>query len=472
MSAVDIARPLTGYEPGTVYDEAFSAPGVPRPHYASALDRLLGYDLEAVRVDVQADVDASGCGFRVAGGSNAFVVDPVPRIIEAAEWWSLSAGIEQRVRALDAFVRDVYDRRAIVSAGVVPARVIDSADHHEPGVAAHRRPFQIGMAGLDVIRDADGRFLVLEDNVRTPSGYAYMIAARRATAERYGVDGDLADVESAVVEALRETLRAAAPPGVEDPVVAVLSDGAGSSAWWEHQELARLTGARLLLTGECEVHHAHLCWRDEQARLHPVDVVYRRTDEDRLRDDDGRPTAVGELLDEPLRAGTVTCVNAFGTGVADDKLVHAYVEDMIRFYLGEEPLLRSVTTYDLEDPACLREALGRLGELVVKPRTGHGGHGVVIGPRATRDELRDAAAAISGSPGDWIAQETICFSRHPTVIDGRLRPRHVDLRPFVLFDGKRARALPGGLTRVAFEEGELVVNSSQDGGAKDTWVLR
>src|SRR3954471_8541744 len=273
MSALGVARPPAGHEPGAVYDEAFSAPGVPRPHYAAALDRLAGADLGAVREDVQASVDATGCGFRVAGGADAFVVDPVPRIIEAAEWWSLSAGIEQRVRALDAFVRDVYDGRAIVDAGGGPARVVDSADHHEPDVRAHRRPFQIGMAGLDLIRDADGRFLVLEDNVRTPSGYAYMIAVRRATARRYGVGDDLADIEAAVVRTLRETLRAAAPPGVDDPFVAVLSDGPCSSAWWEHQELARLTGARLLLTSECEVHHGHLCCRDDDGRLDPVDVV-------------------------------------------------------------------------------------------------------------------------------------------------------------------------------------------------------
>ena len=229
--------------------------------------------------------------------------------------------------------------------------MIDSADHHEPQVAAHRRPFQIGIAGLDVIRDEDGRFLVLEDNVRTPSGFAYMLAARRATAARYGADADLRRRRGArSPSCCGATLRAAAPPGVDEPVVALLTDGDRNSAWWEHQELARLTGARLLLTNECEVHHGHLCRRDEHARLHPVDVVYRRTDEDRLADAHGRLTAVGELLDGPLRAGTVTCVNAFGTGVADDKLVHAYVEDMIRFYLGEEPLLRSVTTYDLEDP--------------------------------------------------------------------------------------------------------------------------
>jgi carboxylate-amine ligase len=202
-----------------------------------------------------------------------------------------------------------------------------------------------------------------------------------------------------------------------------------------------------------------------------VDVVYRRTDEDRLTDEHGRLTMVGAALFEPLRAGTLTCVNGFGTGVADDKLVHAYVDEMIRFYLGEDPLLASVHTYDLDDPDLLAEVLDRLDELVIKPRAGHGGHGVVVGPHAKVADLRDVAHAVRRDPHDYVAQDTIMLSRHPTVIDGRLEPRHVDLRPFVFLTPAGASVVPGGLTRVALDRGALVVNSSQRGGGKDTWVL-
>jgi carboxylate-amine ligase len=217
---------------------------------------------------------------------------------------------------------------------------------------------------------------------------------------------------------------------------------------------------------ECEARDGILVAGGEQ-----FDVVYRRTDEDRLYDERGELTDVGALLDGALRAGSVVCLNAFGSGVVDDKLVHGYVEDMIRFHLGEEPLLRSVRTFDLAVPECREEALDRLSELVVKPRNGYGGQGVVVCPDADPDMVRAVGRAIRADPETFIAQDTVRFSRHPTVIDGALAPRHVDLRPYVVFDGERAEVLPGGLTRVAFGEDELVVNSSQDGGAKDTWVL-
>ncbi|MDQ5808108.1 MAG: circularly permuted type 2 ATP-grasp protein, partial [Actinomycetota bacterium] len=233
--------------------------------------------------------------------------------------------------------------------------------------------------------------------------------------------------------------------------------GPANTAYWEHERLAELLGVELVTLDEL--------------RVESVDVVYRRTDEDTLRDEHGRCTRVGAALIGALGAGTLACVNALGNGVADDKLVHAYVEDMIRFYLGEEPLVRSVATYDLTRAGCLDEVLDRLDEMVVKPRAAYGGAGVYVGPTAGAAEREDIARAIRAEPEAWIAQETVFFSRHPTVIDGALEPRHVDLRAFVTFDGERAAAIPGGLSRVAFEEGELVVNSSRGGGAKDTWVL-
>jgi len=473
--AMSGASAVVAYDPGDILDEAFVAAGEPRPHYAATMQALSAHDLGALRAAVMADLDAAGCGFASPKGSDAFNVDPVPRILGAQEFATLAAGLEQRVRALDAFVADVYGARRIIEAGVVPARVVDSADHHEPAVAEHHRPVQIGFAGLDLIRVPGGAFTVLEDNVRTPSGLAYMLAARRTLLGHLAAPDELLGVHDAVVDLVSGTLRAAARGRSDlarEPEIVILSDGPRNAAWWEHGELARLLGAPLVTPGDCEHAGDQLVRRDGEGRRIPVDVVYRRTDEDRLVGDDGELTGLGALLDAPLRAGTLACVNAFGTGVADDKLVHAYVEDMIGFYLGEEAALPSVRTYDLGDEACRDEALGRLDELVVKPRAGYGGAGVVIGPHADGGDLLALAGEIRDSPTAFIAQETVHFSRHPTVIDGRLEPRHVDLRPFVAFDGERARTVPGGLTRVALGEGDLVVNSSQDGGAKDTWVLR
>ena len=252
--------------------------------------------------------------------------------------------------------------------------------------------------------------------------------------------------------------------------VVLLSDGQLNSAFYEHATIAAYLGLPLVLADQLSVRHGRLYAQLPDGER-AVDVVYRRTDEDRLTDDRGEPTAIAQLLLEPVLRGTLACVNAFGTGVADDKLLHAYVEEMVRFYLGEEPILQSVPTYDPSQPEMLEMILERIDELVIKPRTGHGGHGVVIGPHARAEGLEKTAAALARSPADFIAQETVMLSRHPTVTDGRLELRHIDLRPFAISSGSSVHVLPGGLTRVAFERGALVVNSSQNGGSKDTWVL-
>jgi carboxylate-amine ligase len=264
---------------------------------------------------------------------------------------------------------------------------------------------------------------------------------------------------------------AAAPEGVDEPSVMVLSDGPTNSAWFEHETIAHRLDVPLVGLSDLEPRAGRLYAR-VGPQLRRVDVLYRRTDEDRLCDDHGRSTPLAEALLEPLRRGTLVCCNAFGTGLADDKLVHAYVEEMVRFYLGEEPLIESVPTYDLGEPDVLADALDRLDDLVVKPRTGFGGHGVVIVPHASREDRDRVERAIRAAPTRFIAQETISLSVHPTVCAGRLEPRHVDLRPFVLTAGNDVHVIPGGLTRVAFDAGALVVNSSQNGGGKDTWVLR
>jgi uncharacterized circularly permuted ATP-grasp superfamily protein len=245
--------------------------------------------------------------------------------------------------------------------------------------------------------------------------------------------------------------------GGDDVRIVVLTDGPDNSAYWEHAVLAERLGIPLVTLDEF----------DPDA----VDVVYRRTDEDRLHDERGELTSVGKALMPGLQDGHIACINALGNGVADDKLVHAHVEDMVRFYLHEEPLVCSVPTYDLADPECLEEVLDRMPEMVVKPRSAYGGEGVYVGPIATPEQREHVSDVIRSHPEDYIAQETVFFSTHPTVIDGEIVPRHVDLRAFVTYDGERAQAIPGGLSRVAYEEGELVVNSSQGGGAKDTWVL-
>ena len=261
-----------------------------------------------------------------------------------------------------------------------------------------------------------------------------------------------------------------APPGVNDPRAVLLTDGPSNSAFYEHRTLSRLLGLELVRPEQLEAAGGRLWIRHDRTRA-PVDVVYRRSDVDRSSGGDQRAEAVGRLLTDPWRRGTLGLVNAFGAGVADDKLIHAYVEDMVRFYLREEPLLASVATYDLTQPDVLEMVQDRIAELVIKPRDGHGGRGVVIGRDSTPVQLARVRAGLAHDPAAFVAQELVTLSRHPTVCEGSLHPRHIDLRPFVLTIGGRVQVLPGGLTRVAFDPGSMVVNSSRSGGAKDTWVL-
>ena len=448
------------YDPEDLYDEGFSAAGRPREHYVKVLERLADIDLDEAVAGMRRHLLEQDCTFDWDDHREAFAVDLVPRILTPEEWVVLAAGLEQRVQALDAFLHDVYGDQRIVAEGVIAPRVIHGADYHEPVIGRlPEPPIRIGLAGLDVVRGPDGHFQVLEDNLRTPSGIAYAMAARQVVLPHVDGGGERpapVAFEPFAIEALSRMLRNAG--GGHDGVRAVvLTDGPDNSAYWEHSVLADRLGIPLVTLDTLDVD--------------AVDVVYRRTDEDRLHDDDGELTAVGRALMPRLRDGSVAVVNALGNGVGDDKLVHAHVDDMVRFYLHEEPLIRSVPTFDLADPDCLEHVLDRMTEMVVKPRAAYGGEGVFVGPIATGAERERVAAAIREHPEDYIAQETVYFSTHPTVIDGEIVPRHVDLRAFVTFDGERAQAIPGGLSRVAYDEGELVVNSSRGGGAKDTWVL-
>ena len=455
------------------WDEAFDARHEVRPHYAELMTALDGgHDLAAMAAALQATIDARGVDFGGAEGPARFSVDPVPRVVEPSEWDLLRRGLAQRVQALVAFVADVYGERAIVAAGIVPARVVDTAEYLEPDMAGVPVSNATYVAGLDLVRGADGRLRVLEDNLRTPSGIAYALALRAAVDEHLPLPAPSGRVDpEPVYELLGQALRAAAPGGVDDPTIVLLSDGPSNSAWYEHRLLAERLGIPIVLPRDLRARDGRTRARLEDGHSHEIDVVYRRTDEDRLRDSAGNPTWVAEALLEPLKAGAVSVVNPFGSGIADDKLVHAYVERMVRFYCGEEPLIESVRTYDLGDEDVLAEVLPRLDELVVKPRSGYGGAGVVVCPHATEADRAATRALVSESPDDYVAQDLVAISTHPTVRDGRLEPRHVDLRPFAIGAGGSVATAPVALTRVALDAGTLVVNSSQNGGGKDTWLM-
>ena len=412
-------------------------------------ERVVGRDFERVEEDACARVERAGLLRR-----GPFPLDVVPRVLAAPEWERLEAALAQRVIALNAFVADAYGDRRIVKAGVMPARVIETAEHYEPGMRGVEPAggVWVGIAGLDLVREPDGEFVVLEDNLMTPSGFAYAVAARDAVApslELAGRPRDYSELPALLAGALGEGY------------VVVLSEGPENGAYWEHNWAAEQLGIPLVRPSELHRKGDHLVHGGQR-----VDGIYRRTDADLLR------TEVGALLAPAIRAGTVRLVNAFGTGVGDDKLTHAYVEDMIRFYLGQDPLVRSVQTFDLARRDHLEQALDRFEDLVIKPRAGHGGIGVLVCPLAEPEEVEAMRERVRADPGAWIAQPTIELSTHATLIDGELAQRHVDLRPFVFMHGPdRPRVMPGGLTRYARDEGQMVVNSIQNGGFKDTWVL-
>ena len=439
------------------WDEAAS------PVAAGVQAALAGVDLRDLTARVSAGVQSEGMSIVGAAGPQLLEVDPLPRVVDGAEWDRLADGLAQRTRALEAFLRD--PSRA-VQARVVPADVVQTCLYREDGPAPAAVP--VGIAGPDVVRTASGELVVLEDNLRTPTLMGYAETVRRIVGPLVPVPpgAALRPYAAALVPALSAVLRAAAPD-VGDPVVAVLGDVRGSNVRWEPARIAGLLGVPLVDLDELTAAGDRL--RLPDGRL--VDVLWRRTSEERLHGDDGRPNRLGTALLPGLSHGSLRVVNPFGTGVADDKRTYPYVEDLVRFELGEQPRVRSVRTLDLGCAAGREEALDRLDELVLKPRSGSGGRGVTVMPRASADRRRSARALVLAEPANWVAQEPVLLSTCPTIVDGRLEDRHVDLRPCVLSDGRSVTVLPGGLTRVAAAAGELVVNCSQGGAAKDTWVL-
>ncbi len=449
-------------QPGTL-DEAFTPDGSVRPHYAGVLAALGEVGVGRAAAAMAAGVAAAGMTRGASAGLQAFSIDPVPRVFAGDEWAALEAGLAQRTLALDRFVADVYGPQETLREGIVPRELVETSRYFERDLVGRPvPPVRIGIAGPDVIRAPDGELLVLEDNVRTPTMLMFGLAARELLRDALGAGAPVPrDARGPARDGLLRVLRAAAP-GVAEPVVVVLADRAMSAMPWELDAFGELLGVPVVDSHELRHGPGNaLLLRDGRR----VDVIFRRTSEERLRDDRGRLSYLGELLLPALLAGTVAVVNAFGTGVADDKLVHPHVEDLVRWACGEEPRLGSVPDVD---PA---RALADLRGHVVKPRSGSGGFGVVVGPLASEEELAAARGALQGGSGELVVQEAVRFSVHPTHVDGGLAPRHVDLRPFALCAAGAVDVVPGGLCRVALAEGDLLVNCSQGGSAKDVWVL-
>jgi uncharacterized circularly permuted ATP-grasp superfamily protein len=461
------------------YDEVFAPDGTPRPAYravVTALESMSMTDLSARGGALSSAFTDAGVTFSLSGEERPFPLDVMPRVFSTDEWDVIERGVAQRVRALEAFLADVYGEGRAFRDRVLPRRLITTSKHFHRAASGIEPANQVRVhvAGIDLVRDASGELRVLEDNLRTPSGVSYVLENRRTMAR---VQPDLFGAErvrrvSSYPGRLLAALRAAAPSGVDDPTVVVLTPGAYNSAYFEHSLLARQMGVELV-EGRDLVSRNGVVFLRTTAGEQRVDVVYRRIDDDFLDPVHFRPDSVIGIpgILGAARAGAVTIANAVGNGVADDKLAYTYVPTMVDYYLGETPLLRNVETYRLEDPDARAHVLDHLNSLVLKPVDGSGGYGLVIGPSANERQLAKLRKDVLADPRRWIAQPVVPLSTAPTLVDGELVPRHLDLRPFAVNDGNRVWVMHGGLTRVALVEGSLVVNSSQGGGSKDTWVL-
>ena len=471
-----------GYATDGFFDELFDEHGVPRPE-ARVLVEHIGEmppgDLERRHEAAERALLRMGITFTVysdgADTERIFPFDIIPRIVAAAEWNRLEAGLRQRNKALNLFINDVYHERAIIRDGVVPADVVESSQGFRPQCVGLNPPKGIWchITGTDLVRDRDGVVYVLEDNLRCPSGVSYVLENR--TLMQRTIPGvfeglnvrPVADYPGRLLRMLEDV----APVGVTRPSVAVLTPGSGNSAYFEHSFLAQQMGVELVEGQDLVVADGHLQMRTTRG-LERVDVLYRRIDDDFLDPDCFRPDSLLGVrgLMQVCREGRVTLVNAPGTGVADDKVVYAFVPEMIRYYLGEEAIIPNVRTY-----LCWRDddreyVLSHLDELVVKAANESGGYGMLIGTHSTEAERAEFARRIQAAPRNYIAQPTLALSRVPTRVGDHFEGRHVDLRPYILY-GRDIFVLPGGLTRVALRKGSLVVNSSQGGGSKDTWVF-
>lgn len=465
---------------GTGGDEMFAADGTVRPTYQALHDALDGLGLEEFRARSESLALSyldQGITFDYAGEERPFPIDAIPRVIAAEEWSRVSAGVAQRVRALEHLLEDVYQDRRAVADGVIPAELIASSADVVEAMRGYSPPggVRIHISGIDLVRDGAGDFRVLEDNVRTPSGVSYVLSNRRAMAQGFPELFAARPVRRVgeYPGRLLAALQAAAPDRAgEEATVVVLTPGRFNSAYFEHSLLARTMGVDLVEASDL-VERGERIYMRTTAGLRRVDVIYKRTDDSFLDPEVFRPDSMLGVpgLVRAILAGNVVVTNAIGNGIGDDKLTYTYVPDLIRYYLSEEPILPNVHTWRLEEPDSLAEVLDRLDELVVKPVDGSGGKGIVIGPAASREELDQLRERLQADPRGWIAQPVVQLSTIPTLVEEGPEPRHVDLRPFALNSGDGIWVLPGGLTRVALPRGEMIVNSSRGGGSKDTWVL-
>jgi uncharacterized circularly permuted ATP-grasp superfamily protein len=476
-------NPFANYSLGDAYDEMFSAEASPRVHYRALHDWLLTLPAEELRRRKQL-ADQSflhqGITFTVYGKDEGteriFPHDLLPRMITSTEWTRIERGLIQRITALNCFLKDIYHEGKILNDKVVPYEIVYSCKHFRREMRGVNVPrgIYVTVIGTDLIRLPSGEFVVLEDNLRVPSGVSYMLTSRQVMKRvfpRLFQKCNVRPIEH-YGQALLATLGSMAPEGRPDPAIVLLTPGVFNSAYFEHAFLARQMGIELV-EGRDLVVHDNIVYMRTTTGLKRVDVIYRRIDDDFIdtlafRSDSTLGVAG---LFNAYRAGNVTLSNAIGTGVADDKALYAYVPAIIRYYLNEDPVLNNVETFLMSDPVQREYALVNLDKLVVKAVGESGGYGMLIGPHSTAAQREEFKARIQADPRNYVAQPTISLSAAPCFVDGGVDSRHVDLRPYILFNEERTTIVPGGLTRVALKKGSLVVNSSQGGGSKDTWVL-
>jgi uncharacterized circularly permuted ATP-grasp superfamily protein len=483
MTTLAPAPNVFAYDPDGFWDEMFAAPGEVRSYYAplaEALSTLSPADVERRQRAADLSFQARGITFAVNQGPEGvekiMPFDLVPRIITAEEWHKIERGLEQRVRALNLFLHDIYHAATILHQGIVPLELVLGSSGYRREMRGMDVPLGVytHVVGSDLVRDASGEFYVLEDNLRTPSGVSYVVENRRVLKRVWSQifhGYDVRPVEG-YAQNLLDVLRAVAPEDADDePTVVLLTPGVYNSAYFEHAFLAKGMGVQMVEGGDLFVDDGLVYMRTTRGpqRVH---VIYRRVDDDYLDPLAFRPDSILGVpgLLASYRMGRVTLVNGPGAGIADDKAIYAYVPSIIRYYLNEDPILPTIRTYQASTPDDLQFILEHIAELVVKSVNESGGYGMLVGPHSTRAEQDEFRDRVRAHPRNYIAQPTLALSRHPCWVDDHFEGRHVDLRPFLLF-GRDVRVTPGGLTRVAMRRGSLVVNSSQGGGGKDTWVL-
>jgi len=472
---------LSGYDAGGFYCEVFGRTGAPALHTLPLRERLSRIPVEELRRRARnAENELFNLGVTFTVYSEKDVIDRIlpfdviPRVLSAEEWRHIEAGVIQRVTALNEFLHDVYHDQHVLKDGIVPPALVLRNANYRPEMAGHDVPCgtYVHICGVDIVRDDAGRFMVLEDNGRTPSGVSYVVENRRIMQRAFP---DLIDVFIQPVEdyglRLGQAMAEIAPAGIESPQIVLLSPGIYNSAYFEHVFLAREMGVPLVEGRDLTVENDRV-YMKTTAGMAPVHVIYRRINDDFIDPEVFRAdSALGVPgLMQAYRKGNVTLANAVGTGVADDKAVYAYLPRLIRYYLDQDAILPNVETHLCGEPDGLKLTLDRLSELVVKPVGESGGYGIVVGPRATAAELADIRDRLRADPGNYISQPMVRLSVCPTLVEDGVRSRHVDLRPFAV-TGRDTWVLPGGLSRVALRQGSLIVNSSQGGGSKDTWVL-